>query len=206
MIYTNEMIKEKNDKKIKLHRIFKIIAFPIMIIVLLLGLYVGYTKFIKKENDINILGFRFFMVSTGSMEPEYNIGDLIVIKNTLKENIKVGDVINFVSENGKDTVTHRVTEIVQQDGKTLYKTKGDNNSSEDSGLVDYEKVHGSLIFKVSKLGMIITKVFTGMGICIIFALVFLSYLRESRKEEKRISREEIRKKYNVPGYEKEDVI
>ena len=132
MIYTNEMIKEKNDKKIKLHKIFKIISFPIMIIILLIALYVGYTKFIKKGNDINILGFRFFMVVTGSMEPEYKIGDVIIVKETSKENIKVGDVINYLSENGKDTVTHRVTEMIQQDGKTLYRVTAFQNVTDVS--------------------------------------------------------------------------
>lgn len=206
MIYTNEMIKEKKAKKNRLRNIFKIITFPFIIIILLISIYVGYLKFIKKENDINIFGYRFFAVVTGSMEPEYNIGDVIIVKNTLKENIKVGDVINYLSENGKDTITHRVTQIIQQDGKTFYKTKGDNNSSEDAGLTDYENVHGVLIFKISQLWSIISKALTGTGICIIFAFVFLSYLRESRKEERRISREEIRKLYNTPKYEKEDNI
>ena len=201
MIYTEEIIKKKNNRKAKRNKIFRIISFPFVILIILLVSYIGYSKFIKKDNDINIFGFRFYMVMTGSMEPNYNIGDLIIVKETPKENIKVGDVINYISENGKDTVTHRVTEITQQDGQTLYRAKGDNNNSEDSDSVDFDRVKGVVIFKISKLGTLITKLFTGTGICIMLAFIIFSYLRENRQEEKRISREEIRKRCNVPKYE-----
>ena len=205
MIYTEEIIKKKNNRKAKKNKIFKIISFPFIILIILIITMIGYQKFIKKDNDINIFGFRYYMVMTGSMEPNYNIGDVIIVKETPKENIKVGDIINYVSENGKDTVTHRVTKIIEKDGQTLYRTKGDNNNSEDAELVDFNRVQGVLIFKISKLGTLITKALTGTGMCIIVALIILSYLIESRKEEKRFSREEARKMYNVPKYEKEDV-
>ena len=128
MIYTDKMIKQRNNQKEKRSKIFKIISFPFVIIILLLVFYAGYLKYIKKENDINILGFRQYMVDTGSMEPQYSIGDLIIIKETPKEKIQVGDVINYTSANGIDTITHRVVEILEKDGETYYKTKGDNNN------------------------------------------------------------------------------
>lgn len=206
MIYTDTMIKNKQRKKEKLRKIFKIITIPIVTFILIIVFYIGYLKFIKKENDINILGFRAYMVMTGSMEPNYNIGDIIVTKEIPQKNIKIGDVINYLSENGKDTVTHRVTDIIEKDGKTAYKTKGDNNNSEDVGLVESDRVKGVLLFKISKLGAIITKVLTGTGICVVIVIILLSYLRESRQEEKRIAREEARKIYNIPRYEKEDAI
>lgn len=205
MIYTNEMIKEKNNKKEKRRKIFKIISFPFIILIVLLVLYVGYMKFIKKENDISILGFRQYMVATGSMEPQYGVGDLIIIKETPKEEIQVGDVINYISANGMDTITHRVVEILEKDGETYYKTKGDNNNAEDPELVNFNQVQGVLVFKISKLGTLMTNMLTGTGIVIIFAFVILSYLRDTNKEEKRIARENARKIYNVPRYEENDI-
>lgn len=204
MIYTNEMIKKINNQKEKRRKIFKIISYPFITLIFLLVLYAGYMKYIKKENNINILGFRQYMVATGSMEPQYNIGDLIIIKETPKEKIQVGDVINFISENGIDTITHRVIEIIEKDGETYYKTKGDNNNSEDSGLVNFNQVQGVLVFKISKLGTIMTKMLTGTGIIIIFAFIIISYIRDTNKEEKRIARENARKLFNVPKYEEND--
>lgn len=205
MIYTNEMIKERNSQKEKRRKIFKIVSFPFIILILLLVFYAGYMKYIKKENDINILGFRQYMVATGSMEPQYNIGDLIIIKETPKEKIQVGDVINYISENGIDTITHRVVGIFEKDGETYYKTKGDNNNGEDPELVNFNQVQGVLVFKISNLGTIITKIISGTGIIIVFACIILSYLRDENKEEKRIARENARKMYNVPKYEEKDI-
>jgi signal peptidase len=204
MIYTNEIIKKKYEKKLIIKRLLKIVYVPIIAGIILITILAGYKKCVKHENNISILGFRQYVVATGSMEPEYNIGDLIVIRETTKEEIKIGDVINYISETGIDTITHRVVDIIQKDGQTYYKTKGDNNNSVDPELVNYSQVKGILVFKISKLGTVITKMFTGTGITILFAVIILSYIRDKNKEEKIISRENARKLYNVPKYEEND--
>ena len=204
MIYTNEIIKKKYEKKLIIKRLLKIVYVPIIAGIILITILAGYKKYVKHENNISILGFRQYVVATGSMEPEYNIGDLIVIRETTKEEIKIGDVINYISETGIDTITHRVVDIIQKDGQTYYKTKGDNNNSVDPELVNYSQVNGILVFKISKLGTVITKMFTGTGITILFAVIILSYIRDKNKEEKIISRENARKLYNVPKYEEND--
>ena len=170
MIYTNEIIKKKYEKKLIIKRLLKIVYVPIIAGIILITILAGYKKCVKHENNISILGFRQYVVATGSMEPEYNIGDLIVIRET----------------------------------QTYYKTKGDNNNSVDPELVNYSQVKGILVFKISKLGTVITKMFTGTGITILFAVIILSYIRDKNKEEKIISRENARKLYNVPKYEEND--
>ena len=201
MIYTSDKIKKKNNRKRKISKILKVVFFPIIAILLILILYTGYIRVIKSEKDVSIFGFRQYMVMTGSMEPEYKKGDLIVVKSKNKEQINVGDVINYTSENNSDTITHRIIEKHEEDGKTLYTTKGDSNNSNDPDPVNFDQVKGVVVFRVSKLGMIITNILTGTGIAIIFALVFISYVISTRKEEKRIAREDIRKAYNKPKYE-----
>lgn len=204
MLYTNENIKKKLNNKEKRRKILKIIIAPFIIAFLILISYIGYLKYIKKTNDINLFGYRQYMVLTGSMEPNYNIGDLIVIKEKPQEDIKVGDIVNYVTDNGKDTITHRVIEIVEQNGQIMYKTKGDNNSSSDPNLVNYSQIQGTIVFKINKLGAIITEFLTGVGIFVIAMLIVISYIHSSRKEEKRIAREDARRLYNIPKYEKEE--
>lgn len=204
MIYTNEIIKKKYEKKLIIKRLLKIVYVPIIAGIILITILAGYKKCVKHENNISILGFRQYVVATGSMEPEYNIGDVIIIREKPEEEIKIGDIINYTSENGIDTITHRVVDIIQKDGQTYYKTKGDNNNSVDPELVNYSQVKGILVFKISKLGTVITKMFTGTGITILFAVIILSYIRDKNKEEKIIARENARKLYNVPKYEEND--
>ena len=204
MIYTNDIIKKKYEKKLIIKRLLKIVYVPIIAGIILITILAGYKKYVKHENNISILGFRQYVVATGSMEPEYNIGDVIIIREKPEEEIKIGDIINYTSENGIDTITHRVVDIIEKDGQNYYKTKGDNNNSEDSELVKYSQVKGKLVFKISKLGTVITKMFTGTGITILFAVIILSYIRDKNKEEKIIARENARKLYNVPKYEEND--
>lgn len=204
MIYTNDIIKKKYEKKLIIKRLLKIVYVPIIAGIILITILAGYKKCVKHENNISILGFRQYVVATGSMEPEYNIGDVIIIREKPEEEIKIGDIINYTSENGIDTITHRVVDIIEKDGQNYYKTKGDNNNSVDPELVKYSQVKGKLVFKISKLGTVITKMFTGTGITILFAVIILSYIRDKNKEEKIISRENARKLYNVPKYEEND--
>ena len=204
MIYTNEIIKKKYEKKLIIKRLLKIVYVPIIAGIILITILAGYKKCVKHENNISILGFRQYVVATGSMEPEYNIGDVIIIREKPEEKIKIGDIINYTSENGIDTITHRVVDIIEKDGQNYYKTKGDNNNSVDPELVKYSQVKGKLVFKISKLGTVITKMFTGTGITILFAVIILSYIRDKNKEEKIIARENARKLYNVPKYEEND--
>jgi len=200
MIYTNEVIKKKKARKILLKKIFKYIYISIFVVVIMLAIYIEFMKYVKNEENASIFGFRQYVVITGSMEPKYNVGDMIIVRETPIEKIKVGDIINYVSENGKDTVTHRVVDILNIDGQTFYRTKGDNNSSEDSGLVSYSRVKGTLVFKISKVGMLFTNLLTETGITVIFTIIVLSYLIDKNKEEKIIARENVRKIYNVPKY------
>ena len=203
MIYTSEIIKKKNAKRIKRKKAFKIICMPFVIAIILIIAYIGYQKFFQKDKNASIFGFKQYMVLTGSMEPNYNKGDLIIVKEVKRNEINVGDVITFSNGNGAETTTHRIINIINDDGKVQYETKGDNNDSPDSELVSYNQVQGKIIFKISKIGMIITQLTTGTGIAIIFLIVVLSYIHTNRKEEKRIAREDARSRFNKPRYSKE---
>lgn len=200
MIYTNEDIKKKINNRDKIKKVFEIIIMPVVIVLILFSCYVGYLKFIKKSDDINILGFRQYIVLTGSMEPNYNVGDIIVIKEKPENQIAVGDVVNYTTSSNGKTVTHRVIEIVNENGKTLFKTKGDNNNSADPELVSYNQIKGTIIFKISKLGAFVTNILTGTGVTVILILFILSYIHSNKIEEKRINRETARRLYNVPKY------
>ncbi len=200
MIYTNDIIKQKNAKKRKIKKIINAIYVLLITITLLAVAYICYIKFIKKENNIKFLGVRQYVIMTGSMEPNYNIGDIIIDKEIEKEDIKIGDVITYSVGDGKHTISHRIIKIVEENGETLYQTKGDNNNAPDSELVSYNQIQGKAIYKIDKIGLILKGVTTGAGIAVIVLISLVWYLSSSRKQEKMIEREEARKKYNFPKY------
>ena len=205
MIYTNEDIKKKTEKRKKREKIIRIISIPLMIIIISLTIYIIYQKYVKKAAGIDIFGYKIYTVLTGSMEPQYNVGDLIIEKPIEQNNIKEGTVITYAINEHK-TVTHRVVDIVKKDGKILYRTKGDNNNKADVDLVEYSQVKGSILFKVGKVGKIISEFASGIGIVVILILIWISYIHSSRTEEKRIAREDARKRFNMPKYKKEKIL
>ena len=80
MIYTNEMIESINLKKEKRKKIRKIIFFPILLIIIFFVLDTFFQKFIQKKSNIEFFGMKPFIIMTGSMEPNLNIGDMIISK------------------------------------------------------------------------------------------------------------------------------
>jgi signal peptidase len=86
-------------------------------------------------------------VLTGSMGPKINPGDIIIDSSVSGGNIKVGDVVTYRAAENM-LVTHRVMEIVDKNGKKMYKTKGDANNTDDGRLVSQEQIVGRVNFRI----------------------------------------------------------
>lgn len=73
-----------------------------------------------------------YVVISGSMEPVYHKGDILVVRGTNVDNIETGDIIVFDSPYGGIPIVHRVYRIEYQDEDPYFITKGDNNSTIDT--------------------------------------------------------------------------
>ena len=113
----------------------------------------------SKSPTKSMFGFRYYVVLTDSMVPEFSSGDMVFVKLSAAENINNGDIITFNPSSGSDAyLTHRVTEKLndyQGTGVTCFRTKGDANNTEDSFLIDESRVIGKVMFHVPKLGVIV---------------------------------------------------
>ncbi len=86
-----------------------------------------------------IFGWETHPVLSGSMEPALKVGEVILTKPVKLEEIEIGDIITFqTGEQGEQTVTHRVVNIIEIDEKPYFQTKGDTNEEPDSNLVSSE--------------------------------------------------------------------
>ncbi|MGI6227144.1 MAG: signal peptidase I [Peptococcales bacterium] len=94
------------------------------------------------------------VIATGSMEPMIKPGDVILVDKvkSLEEInlLSVGDVIQFKRDN--ILISHRIIQILEEDGLKFYRTKGDNNSAEDYEPVQPEQIKGVIIKVVPKIG------------------------------------------------------
>ena len=89
-------------------------------------------------------------IATGSMIPEFNVGDVAVIKKCNPNDVIVGDVIQYQMEGY--TVVHRVVEKTQSNGQVTFITKGDYNGSVDQQPVREEQLIGKAIYKIKYIG------------------------------------------------------
>lgn len=160
--------------KKKLSMALKILNYIVVTFVVLCFISVIYNKIRNPNSKPTVFGFQLYVDVTNSMIPDLHVNDIIIIKKYDKEKIYVGDIITFRENNS--TVTHRVIEIINKDNQTLYRTKGDNNNSEDDRLVPYEEVEGKYFFKICYLGFFITdKISLVLIVLIILIISFFPY-------------------------------
>jgi signal peptidase I len=85
-------------------------------------------------------GYQLKTVLSGSMEPGIQTGSIITVKPGGDMNrFEKGDVITFQQEENM-LVTHRVAEVIKNGDQVMYRTKGDNNKTEDLNPVLSENV------------------------------------------------------------------
>lgn len=165
------MIKEKTTKVIKIIVLVIIITLAIIII----------KKIINKEEIPFITNTNAYIVLSGSMEPEIGVGDIVITTSVKQEDIKVGDIISFTK--GTTMVTHRVTEINEENEVVTYKTKGDNNNTEDLGVITYDNVVGKYKSKIPKVGHII--LFIQKYLIVVIAIfIFFTVFMLTKPQEK----------------------
>ena len=185
------MAKEKSSQSNKILTVIGIIACVILVPILVINLTLIAKSFLNKDQVPNVAGKLPLIVLTDSMYPEIESGDLIICKTEEPENIRVGDVISFFDPagNGTSIVTHRVMEVTEQDGLLAWRTKGDNNNTEDRLLVTEDKLvaiwHGTRLpgFGNVALFMQTTPGLLICCVCPVLLLVGYDLLRRKKLEK-----------------------
>lgn len=82
-----------------------------------------------------ILGFKRYVIESGSMEPAIKTGSVVYSKPADAEDLEVGDIITYKppADSGvNELVTHRIHSIHPGAGRApAFRTKGDANESPD---------------------------------------------------------------------------
>ena len=186
----------KKEKFMKIFRIIKgIINTLIVIVVLAFVLMVCLQRF--SDNKISFLDYRIFTVVTGSMEPKYKIGDVLIAKEKAPSEIKIGDAISYLAEAGEirnNVVTHEVVNITKdENGKYLFHSKGLVNLVEDP-VVHEEQLYGVVVYKTKLLSFVRKVISTDMGMFVLIIVPILYIIISEmiciliEKEEKRRSK------------------
>lgn len=95
-----------------------------------------------------------YTVLSGSMEPAYPAGTLVVVRPVEASEVRVGDVVTFQLRSGEPAVaTHRVVGVGwTADGERLLTTRGDDNPVVDAEPVRAVQLRGEVWYSVPWVG------------------------------------------------------
>ena len=169
-------------KKLLENKTFQIIYTIIKVfVVAMLSIYLLFVIVQRFTNNSSILGYRVFTIATGSMEPVYNIDDVILVKDIDSSTLKKGDDIAYLGN--RDAVkglivTHRIIRIETfNDGKVHYTLKGVNNKYEDPSITA-DQILGKVVGKLPVVNFInhVVKNIYGFFFLVFCPLVLVIFL------------------------------
>lgn len=110
----------------------------------------GILLFILFAFGAGLLSVKPVVILTGSMRPQINPGDMVIIRKCSINDIKVGDIIEYKVNDY--SIVHRVVEIYFVSGNSMLITKGDANKTIDKNPVAANQVIGKLEYNIPYIG------------------------------------------------------
>lgn len=190
-------VRSKKDKLNKIVKIvFKILYELVMIMCIILILIIVFQKI--SDNNKSIGGYRIFRVITGSMEPEYDVGTVVISKEVEPSEIKVGDDIVYYGTygdyNGK-IIMHQVVQIdKKENGELNFHAAGLYNTSVEDPEIGVNQIFGVVKFQSPTLTLLYklaTSIYSSFIIISILVLnVFISFKFSGKPANQRYEFEE----------------
>lgn len=149
----------KNKAVSKTLSVLSIVVIVLLLLILLNNIIFIVAGALDPDGLPTAFGVTPLLVLSGSMEGDeedaFPEGSIIFLLEP--KDLEEGDVITFYdpSSTKKSMVTHRIVEIIEENGSVLYQTQGDVNNTEDKHLVGTGNVIGELWFSVPTLGYVI---------------------------------------------------
>ena len=174
--------KKTPSKVFRAFRIAKNIIFGGLFVVLTCMLIVILMARVNGETP-KLFGHAVYRVSSASMTPYLQVGDIILCQDCDPMTLKNGDIITYDGVSGQlagRRVTHRVVKepyLNPDDGKYYLVTKGDDNPIDDSP-IETKQVIGKFVKKISFLKSIYDFFVTPWGLITIIALIIFAFSNE----------------------------
>lgn len=166
----------------------------------------------QKVSDSNrtIFGYRIFRVITGSMEPQYDVGVVVICKEVDANKIKVGDDIVYLGQygdyNGK-IIMHEVVGIDkdENDNNVNFHAKGLHSASVEDPQIEPNKIFGVVKFQSKTLTVLYelaTSIYSAFIIITILVLnVFISFKTSGKNDVHKLEEHYETNKEEVEGVE-----
>ena len=192
-----------NTEISKAKQIYNAVSTAIVALIFVFMVVVVAVILVQKSSggESKIFGYYMYDVLTDSMSGTIEPGDVIMCKAVDDVNsLQVGDIITFKAPNGNYNETHRIVEIARNDDGTVkyFKTKGDNAKAVDNWQLNPQNVKAKYVKKSVFVGGLRKFMSNWYGyvvvvvipLCIVFALIISSVVRDKLALEKEKEKEE----------------
>lgn len=189
MLYTDQEINKRLKIENRIRNILYGIMYAVLIIIMVYNISLIAQSILKPNKTPSFLGVKTYVIISGSMEPNIEIGDIVVVK--AEENLDIGDVISY--RKGQSVITHRITQINKnENGEIEYRTQGDNNNVEDEESIKPSNIEGKVIKIVPKLGKV-TLILQNKVIIIFIFIIFYIYVSRNYKKNKKVNERHLKR-------------
>ena len=108
-----------------LKNVLKVLATTFLVLLVTISVYTFVVTDIMKKDYVNVFGYTYFVVASGSMSGEIEVNDIVFVKIT--DDIKLNDIVTYKSDDGA-IITHRLISMKNNS----YVLKGDANNLADN--------------------------------------------------------------------------
>ena len=189
---------EDNRPKINVKKIIKIVLIILYQILVIMALILTMVIVLQRisANNQSIGGYKIFRVITGSMEPEYEVGEVVISKEVNPKDIKVGDDIVYLGRVGEYSgkiIMHNVVAIdTDENGDLIFHAKGLQSNSVEDPQIREDQIYGVVKYKSSILTILYdlaTNIYSIFAIVIILVLnVFIAFNTPKKTKKKHKTR------------------
>ena len=196
MRLTEEAVWSRKKSSNRMKKTINIIIYILLVPMLVYNFSLIVQAVLKPNETPAFLGYKMYVIVSGSMQPELDIGDIVIVKIANPEDLKKDDIISF--RKGQSVITHRIAEVVKTDEKLEFVTRGDNNNTNDKDTVLSKEIEGIVINKIQNIGRIVL-VLRDKTLIIIIVLIYYIFIMydqsvQKRKNIRRMKRQEYEEK------------
>ena len=130
------------------------------------------------RNDRNIFGYKAYIVNSDSMAAtDFNVGDLIFVKQVNADDLNAGDIITYISQNEEsfgEIITHKIRKRTSDvNGNSGFITYGTTTNTDDTTIVTYPYIMGKYVSHLDGVGSFFNFLKTPQGYIVCIFVPFM---------------------------------
>lgn len=138
-----------------IRKITEVVVFFLFLAIVVLFVAASVPQLVGAEDS--------YVVLSDSMSPTIKAGAVVFVSDVPVDDIGTDDVITYEGESGAP-VTHRVVDVVTEEGERRFVTQGDANEDPDPQPVSPSEVVGRVSFHLPIIGYVVAFAGTDLGL------------------------------------------